>query len=41
MDYTVERIPLKTSDKMTAMVNHDDTLEVRDQMGLNVIRILC
>ncbi|XP_056592170.1 erbin isoform X1 [Triplophysa dalaica] len=33
IDYTVERIPLKTSDKMTAMVNHDDTLEDSEELS--------
>lgn len=37
IDYhSVERIPLKTSDNMRAMVNHDDTLEVLYRSVKNV-----
>lgn len=37
IDYhSVERIPLKTSDNMRAMVNHDDTLEVLYRSVRNV-----
>lgn len=30
-NHSIERIPLKTSDNMRTMVNHDDTLEVQHQ----------
>lgn len=32
-NHSTERIPLKTSDNMRTMVNHDDTLEVLHQVS--------
>ncbi|XP_065146326.1 erbin isoform X1 [Paramisgurnus dabryanus] len=33
VDYSVERIPLKASDNMRTMVNHDDTLEDSEELS--------